>query len=147
MSRLLPEQRESTKLPLLKNVSSRLQSPLSPNLMVSTEASWWNILKLKMHNSWLYCFTNPLELGTRVSPRVVYVFKHLYYVEVNSSNFFIALFWVALPFDNSRHQKFSKLNNQRVTNRLQSLLPSVNDKCNYILSEKESVGSWWNIFT
>ena len=21
-----------------------------------------------IHNSWLYCFTNPLELGTRVSP-------------------------------------------------------------------------------
>ena len=34
-----------------------------------------------IHSSWLYCFTDPLELGTRVSlshrqPHVVYIFNY-----------------------------------------------------------------------
>ena len=37
----------------------------------------WTVINIyDMHNPWLYCFTNPLEIGTRVSlsHRQPYVF-------------------------------------------------------------------------
>ena len=49
--------------------TSMFATSVSINLMVSTEASSKNIhLEFEdIHNSWFYCFTNLLELGTRVS--------------------------------------------------------------------------------
>ena len=37
-----------------------------------------------MHNSWLYCFTNPLELGTRVS--LLALAKHVSKVQEDKWN-------------------------------------------------------------
>ena len=51
-----------------KVATSRLQTRNTENRQKIRRCGIINIVyTMKIHNSWYYCFTNPLDIGTRVS--------------------------------------------------------------------------------
>ena len=54
------------------------------NVSTSNTQNFDGIIKFEdIHNSWLYCFTNPLELGIRVSVSHRAKAKHVSQVQEN----------------------------------------------------------------